>query len=191
MLASVESPSQEDNLAIVKRFDFESKLQRMSVVVKSIKDQQYYSYVKGSPEMIKQLSLEGSLPLDYDKVLNEYTMQGFRMIAFAYKKMPSLNYLKVQKMERPTAESDLTFLGFLITENKLKAATNPTITILNQANVRTIMATGDNILTAISVARHCNILKEEQTVFYGDIENGKLVWKRAETLEDDFGKISS
>jgi P-type E1-E2 ATPase len=38
-------------------------------------------------------------------------------------------------------------------ENKLKPATQPTIETLNKCKIRTIMATGDNTLTAISVAR--------------------------------------
>ena len=33
------------------------------------------------------------------------------------------------------------------------------------------MATGDNILTAISVARNCNIIGKNDDVFIGDITN--------------------
>jgi cation-transporting ATPase 13A3/4/5 len=46
-------------------------------------------------------------------------------------------------------------------QNKLKSATIKSITELNQADIRTIMATGDNMLTAISVARKCGIIYEE------------------------------
>lgn len=92
--------------------------------------------------------------------MNEYTIQGYRLIAFGYKRVPNMNYLKIQKLERSKAECDLVFLGYMITENKLKEATKGTIQILNDCNIRTIMATGDNTLTAISVAKHCNILKE-------------------------------
>jgi cation-transporting ATPase 13A3/4/5 len=38
-------------------------------------------------------------------------------------------------------------------ENKLKDVTTETIKTLNGANIRTIMATGDNVLTAISVGK--------------------------------------
>ena len=57
-------------------------------------------------------------------------------------------------------ESNLTFLGFLIMENRLKKETTAVIKSLNDCNVRTVMATGDNILTAISVARQCSILSD-------------------------------
>jgi cation-transporting ATPase 13A3/4/5 len=37
----------------MKRYDFESKLQRMSVLVK--KNGEYFGFVKGSPEKIAEL----------------------------------------------------------------------------------------------------------------------------------------
>jgi cation-transporting ATPase 13A2 len=71
--ATVTSP-EGNSTSIIKRYDFESKLQRMSTIVKIVEDQSYYSFVKGSPEIIKSLSRPESIPADYDKVLNEYTM---------------------------------------------------------------------------------------------------------------------
>ena len=47
---------------------------------------------------------------------------------------------------------DLTFLGLLVMENKMKAETLEVIDTLRQCEVKTIMATGDNVKTAISVA---------------------------------------
>jgi cation-transporting ATPase 13A3/4/5 len=62
-------------------------------------------------------------------------------------------------------------------ENKLKPVTSDTIKTLNSCQIRTIMATGDNTLTAISVARQCQILDKDQEVYFGDVVNNKLVWK--------------
>ena len=62
-------------------------------------------------------------------------------------------------------------------ENKLKGATAETIQTLNNCKIRTIMATGDNTLTAISVAKECNILSMEQPVYFADVDQGKLVWE--------------
>lgn len=42
-------------LSIIKRFDFDSKLARMSVLVKNKKDQKYKLYIKGAPENIRRL----------------------------------------------------------------------------------------------------------------------------------------
>ncbi len=96
--------------------------------------------------------------------------------------MPNLSYLKSQKLTRDEAETDLTFLGFLIMQNKLKPVTVSVIETLNQANIRTIMATGDNVLTAISVGRECNIIEADAEVFLGDMVKNPsggeiLTWK--------------
>lgn len=73
VLANVRSPT-NDCLVIVKRFDFESKLQRMSVVVKRLSDMKYTAFVKGSPEMIKKLSRPDTVPAEFDQAMNEYTV---------------------------------------------------------------------------------------------------------------------
>ena len=98
------------------------------------------------------------VPVDYEELLSFYTHRGFRVIACATKHIRELSWTKVEKMGRQEAECNLEFLGFIIFENKLKAATNEIIDELNQANIREVMCTGDNILTAISVARECNLI---------------------------------
>jgi len=75
--------------------------------------------------------------------------------------MKDMRYWQVQELTREQIECDLHFLGFLIMENKLKEVTQQTIQTLNKCKIRTIMATGDNTLTAISVGRECNILKSD------------------------------
>ena len=67
-------------------------------------------------------------------------------------------------------------------ENKLKPATSQVISTLNDCNVRQIMATGDNVLTAISVARQCNLIKPEKRIILGELHteaghtDSKLKW---------------
>lgn len=73
-------------------------------------------------------------------------------------------------MTREQTEVDLVFLGFLIMENRLKEVTTNTICTLNDCNIRTIMATGDNTLTAISVAKACGIVDKDLDVYFGDVE---------------------
>jgi len=72
-------------------------------------------------------------------------------LAFATKLLTSYDNLK----DRLDYEQNLTFLGFLILENKLKNATKGTIKTLNECNIRSILATGDNLYTAISVGIEC------------------------------------
>jgi len=53
-------------IAIVKRFDFESKLQRMSVIVKNNIDSSFRAYVKGSPEMVADLCRSETIPANFE-----------------------------------------------------------------------------------------------------------------------------
>ena len=99
-----------------------------------------------------------AVPIDYDELLGFYTHKGFRVIGCATKHIDDLNWSKVENMKRHEAESNLDFLGFIIFENKLKPSTAGIIDELNKAEIRTVMCTGDNILTAISVARECDLI---------------------------------
>jgi cation-transporting ATPase 13A2 len=57
------------SLALIRRFDFSSKFQRMSVIVKNFLDNGLRAYVKGSPERIKDLCLPETIPDNFDEVL--------------------------------------------------------------------------------------------------------------------------
>jgi magnesium-transporting ATPase (P-type) len=56
-------------LALIRRFDFSSKLQRMSVIVKNFLDQTFKTFVKGSPERIRELCRPETLPRNFDEIL--------------------------------------------------------------------------------------------------------------------------
>lgn len=73
-------------------------------------------------------------------------------------------------------EKDLTFLGFVILENKIKKESKPTIEQLNDCDVASIMATGDNILTAISVAKKSSIIGKEE-IYVSELKENELQWR--------------
>jgi cation-transporting ATPase 13A3/4/5 len=84
-------------------------------------------------------------------------------------------------MPREAFESELRFLGLLIMENRLKERTTSVIKELNDCNVKTVMATGDNILTAVSVARQCHIANKSIEAWIGELmtdkSTKKVVWR--------------
>ncbi len=115
-----------------------------------------------------------SVPSDYEELLAYYTHRGFRVIACATKHINKLNWVKVQKMKREEAEAGLDFIGFIIFENKLKPSTAGVLDELQQAGIRKVMCTGDNILTAISVARECNLIDKTAHCFVPHFAEGKI-----------------
>lgn len=82
------------------------------------------------------------MPTDFNRTLEEYTEEGYRVLALAYKPLEKLTYPKVQRMQREDAEQDLIMLGLVVLENKLKPETRGVIKELRQANIGTIMVTG-------------------------------------------------
>jgi cation-transporting ATPase 13A3/4/5 len=113
-----------------------------------------------------------SVPSDFDGLLSYYTHKGYRVIACARKHMPRLSWVKAQKMKRDEVESDLEFVGFIIFENKLKPTTTAVLTELRESNIGTVMVTGDNILTAISVARECGLMDKTAHCFVARFVEG-------------------
>ena len=160
-------------LEVYKRFDFSSNLQRMSIIGKNIEEDYFKIFCKGSPEKIKKLCLNETIPSNYNKTLDFYTRKGYRVLSLASKfiKIKDLNL--IASIPREKIEINMIFLGFLIITNKLKPDSKDTINTLDNADLRMMMATGDNILTAISVSKDCNIVKKDQEIFSLQLEKDK------------------
>lgn len=112
------------------------------------------------------------VPKDYDELLSYYTHKGYRVIGCATRHLNRLSWVRAQKMTRTEVERDLDFIGFIIFENKLKPSTAGVLRELKESNIGTVMVTGDNILTAISVARECGLLDRHAHCFVPRFVNG-------------------
>ncbi|KAI1166378.1 hypothetical protein F5B18DRAFT_607041 [Nemania serpens] len=159
-------------LGVLRSFEFVSQLRRASVIVRRFGQQHGDVYVKGAPECMRDICRPKSFPDDYDALLSYYTHKGYRVIACATKHMKKLSWVKSQKMKREEVEADLEFVGFIIFENKLKPTTAAVLKELNQSNIGSIMVTGDNILTAISVARNCGLVEPNAHCFIPHFAEG-------------------
>ncbi|AET40645.1 putative acid anhydride hydrolase Ecym_6263 [Eremothecium cymbalariae DBVPG len=179
---NLDNESTNNMIGIVRSFEFLPQLRRMSVIVKPFSEKVFISFTKGAPEVIADLCNRSSLPEDYDNLLNNYTHKGYRVISCAGKVLNKNSWLHSQKVTREEVESDLEFLGFIIFENRLKSSTKSTLESLNAANIRTIMCTGDNVLTAISVGREANLINNSRVFVASLIEpmnqsKEMLVWQ--------------
>ncbi|KAK9453672.1 hypothetical protein V1511DRAFT_462087 [Dipodascopsis uninucleata] len=153
------------DLGVIRSFEFISQLRRMSVIVRRLRDPDVIVYVKGAPEIMTTICVPESFPSDYEETLQYYTHKGYRVIGLASKTLKGMSWYKAQKLKREEVESELSFLGFIVFENKLKPSTTSIIRELEDARIRTIMCTGDNVLTAISVGRECGLVSEDAPVF--------------------------
>ncbi len=150
---------------LIKRFDFESKFQSMSVIVKNNFDNSFRYFIKGAPERICHICDKNSIPMEFNEKLEEHTKMGFRVLACATKVISERQDYD-EETDRTKFETKLKFLGFILFKNRLKVDTRSVITKLNQSNVKLVMATGDNPFTSISVGRESDLLSTEINNIY-------------------------
>ncbi|KAF4959932.1 hypothetical protein FGADI_1435 [Fusarium gaditjirri] len=177
-------PNGNIELGVQKSFEFVSNLRRASVIVRQFGQKSGDIFVKGAPEAMKEICRPESFPDDYDELLSWYTHKGYRVIGVASRHLKKLSWVKAQKMTRTEVESDLDFVGFIVFENKLKPTTAAVLEELLASNIGAVMVTGDNILTAISVARECGLMDRKAHCFVprfieGDFRDAeaKIQWE--------------
>ncbi|ORZ36849.1 hypothetical protein BCR44DRAFT_119419, partial [Catenaria anguillulae PL171] len=176
----LDSPDGRVRQAVVKQFDFVPALRRMSVIVQDARGQQANSltvFCKGAPETIRPICDPASLPANFDATVNDYAHRGLRIIALATRTFPSTSL----SASRDQIEHRLIFIGFIVFENPLKPGSRVAMESLRDANIQTIMCTGDNLLTAISVARQARLVEPTQRVYLpresSDASKQGLVWE--------------
>lgn len=172
VLAVMKPPLQEPQLqgveppvpiSILSRFPFSSALQRMDVVVAWPGAAQPEAYVKGSPELVAGLCDPETVPADFAQMLQSYTAAGYRVVALASRPLPiAPSPQAAQQLTRDLVEQELSLLGLLVMRNLLKPQTAPVIQALRTTRIRTVMVTGDNLQTAVTVAQACGMVGPQE-----------------------------
>ncbi|KAK6590325.1 hypothetical protein RS030_162531 [Cryptosporidium xiaoi] len=180
---------------ILKRFPFSPENQRMSVIgeanisINNINNvnnntRKYSNELtvpnsnkcglvlsKGSPEVMVNYFDKHNLDIDkYKKTVHECTKDGYRILALGAK------YIDIDKMNknRDYYESNLVFCGFLALYCPIKKHSKDVIEELNNSGHRSIMITGDNILTAFHVAKKVSITDKSDMVILSKCDNLNL-----------------
>lgn len=165
--SSPMSPTASENycIGIIKQYQFSSEAQCMSVVVRVLGENRMRVYTKGAPEKVLSLCDPATIPKNFFNVLNNYTAQGYRVIGIAQKELPrKTKWVEIERVKRSEVEAGLHFVGFAILLNCLKPETTPVILELQAARLRVVMITGDNIMTALCVAKECFIVRPEEEI---------------------------
>ncbi|XP_008582747.1 PREDICTED: probable cation-transporting ATPase 13A5 [Galeopterus variegatus] len=188
------SQSPVEAITVLCQFPFSSSLQRMSVIAQLAGEDHFHVYMKGAPEMVASFCRLETVPTNFPQELRNYTMQGFRVIALAHKALKMGKVSEVQHLAREKVESELTFLGLLIMENRLKKETKPVLKELSEARIRTVMITGDNLQTAITVARNSEMIPQSSQVIIVEANEpeefvpASVTWQPVENQETGRGK---
>eukprot|EP00027_Filamoeba_sp_ATCC50430_P010087 CAMPEP_0168541394 /NCGR_PEP_ID=MMETSP0413-20121227/794_1 /TAXON_ID=136452 /ORGANISM="Filamoeba nolandi, Strain NC-AS-23-1" /LENGTH=644 /DNA_ID=CAMNT_0008571207 /DNA_START=889 /DNA_END=2823 /DNA_ORIENTATION=- len=172
------------SLHIVQRYHFSSELQRMTTLVTLDHERNRTVLVclKGAPEKIGEFLDKTTMPKNYVDVYQHFSREGYRVLALAFKQLDSdLTMEKVRQMTREELESDVQFAGFLVFHCPIKQDSHHAVKMLKDSSHKIVMITGDNPLTACSVARTLAILSRPCLVLTSkDInknEEDNLVWQ--------------
>lgn len=158
-------------IACLKTYPFDSAVQRMTVVTKKKGAPHFEVFVKGAPEKVASLCKPETIPSEFTSVLQTYTKQGLRVIAAATKSFnANAKWKQIDDMSRSELEEKCEFLGLIIMQNLVKQETYPALEKLHEADIESVMVTGDNILTAISVGRDCKLVRPGTTIIKVEAE---------------------
>lgn len=121
-------------------------------------------YVKGSLERVLEYSGyiatdQGILPLTdklKDKIIevnDEFAQSALRVIAVACKEIDS----ESKEITEDLIKSELTFVGLFGMEDPPRPEAIEAVKLCQQAGIKVVMITGDNKMTAVSIARQLNL----------------------------------
>lgn len=144
----------------VGEIPFDSDRKLMTVVIK--KDGKFISITKGAPDiLLKRLKDESKLE-DIKKAVNDMSEKALRVLALGIKtfdSMPEVN---------SSLETELEFVGLGGMIDPPRPEVMDAIKVAKRAGVRTIMITGDNIITATAIAKQLGIMDEGQRAVGSD-----------------------
>ena len=131
-------------------FDSERKL--MTTVIKV--DEKYVAITKGAPDRVINLSTDEAAEKEAALAANkEMASNALRVLALAIKEFDHM----------PTAEDleyDMNLIGLVGMIDPARPEVKDSIKIATKAGIKTVMITGDHIVTACAIAKELGILKE-------------------------------
>ena len=152
----------------IHRYPFSSETKNMTTVIEE--NGAAVAYTKGSPEKILAMC---EMPAEQRKAAEEaiagYQAQAGRVIGLAHR---TLERTYDFSSERALVESGMTFDGFVVISDPLRADVFDAVEHCRHAGIDIKMLTGDNIITAKAIATQLGILDDEHiAVEAKDIED--------------------
>eukprot|EP01127_Copromyxa_protea_P021172 TRINITY_DN7206_c0_g1_i1.p1 TRINITY_DN7206_c0_g1~~TRINITY_DN7206_c0_g1_i1.p1 ORF type:complete len:1082 (+),score=179.87 TRINITY_DN7206_c0_g1_i1:156-3401(+) len=179
---------------ILKRFDFDHNLQRMSVIVRDSQTHATFVFTKGSLEAVSSCCDPSGVPRSASGEAKRHAVNGCYVLALASKPF-NVNEEDIKSLKREDVENGLRVLGLILARNELKHDTAQAICDLHTGGVNTKIITGDTGFTAFYIAVQCGIIERGRSCYMAEIEEGILVWRNIyvpeETIDPNFDDISN
>ncbi|MCB6643750.1 cation-translocating P-type ATPase [[Clostridium] scindens] len=168
-------------------FDSDRKLMSTAHVF----DDRYVMVVKGAVDVllrrmshirigdtVREITDEDQMQIEIQNL--EFSRDGLRVLAFAYKELDGEKELSIED------EEGLTFLGLIAMMDPPREESKAAVEECIKAGIRPIMITGDHKITAAAIAKRIGILKDESEACEGAV----IEEMSDEELKDFVEKIS-
>ncbi|HEX8932527.1 MAG TPA: cation-translocating P-type ATPase, partial [Patescibacteria group bacterium] len=128
-------------------------------------DDHEYVFVRGAPEAIlTRCTISETKREAVEKQFAVFAKQGLRTIGFALKKEHHL-----EQKSREHLEKNLTFIGLVALYDPPRLEIKAAINLARQAGIHVCMVTGDNELTALSLAKEVGLIGKDEKVITSDL----------------------
>jgi P-type Ca2+ transporter type 2C len=158
---------------IIREFPFDSSRKMMSIIVRDGSGKEFV-VTKGAPDVLVGISEsilvnEKVQPLSQDyktktqNAINDLASQALRTIAIGYKPLTGNAHSITEK----DAEKDLIFIGLQGMIDPPRPEVKEAVKECRDAGIKTIMITGDHVITAKAIAKQLGILTSGSKVLDG------------------------
>ncbi|MDZ5474400.1 cation-translocating P-type ATPase [Bacillus sp. 31A1R] len=175
---------------IINEFPFDSVRKMMTVVVKDQNGRQFI-VTKGAPDVLANVSesilwdgkrqlLSKDMQNQVQEAINDLASQALRTIAIGFKEVPA----KTVILDEKEAEKDLTFIGLQGMIDPPRPEVKQAVKECKEAGIKTVMITGDHVITAKAIATQLGILTKGSKVLDGKALSEMSVEELEEVVDD-------
>jgi len=198
MKAGLRKESLLKNFEVIEEFPFDSARKMMSVIVRD-KTGNRFVVTKGAPDVLagiskyilwneRQENFDNKYEAKVKQAIESLASQALRTIAVAFKPLKSTEKVNTSF----EAEKDLVFIGLQGMIDPPRPEVKQAVKECRDAGIKTVMITGDHIITAKAIAQQLNIIPQNGKVMEGK-ELSNLSVDELEDIVDDvyvFARVS-
>ena len=144
----------------VAELPFDSERKLMTTVHSS--EDKFFVITKGGFDVLLPLCVQADIAAA-EKVNQAMGEEALRVLAVACREITQLP----EELSSQTLESDLTFMGFIGMIDPPREESREAVQLCAQAGIRTIMMTGDHVVTARAIGKELGILREGEEAVSG------------------------
>ena len=159
---------------MVREFPFDSTRKMMSVIIQDANGRQFV-VTKGAPDVLigksedilwdgKKRRFSTETKETVQSAINELASQALRTIAIGFKEIAASTVI----LDEKEAEKDLTFIGLLGMIDPPRPEVKQAVKECKEAGIKTVMITGDHVITARAIAKQLGILTNQSKVLDGN-----------------------